>query len=314
MKKLLNIVLILMLSTVLMGCGLQKDDVYIAYTSDIHGHVNNGMGYAGLKSYIDALKKEHCYVTLVDGGDFSEGEKIAENSKASAIYDIMNDVGYDIAALGNHELDYGLDALSQNLNKAKFDVLCTNIQYTGNKDNPLSKVKPYVIKKYGPIKIAYIGIMTPEVLLEDKNSRTTNMEDGNLVIDVYNDIYDSDGGDAVFKKIQETIDEVRNKVDYVVAIAHLGTYTKCALNCDQLIKWTTGIDIVLDAHAHTDINGEYWENMNGEKVLYFAVGCHLDKVGLIKIKTDGTFETSFVHEYETRDEKLQAFSCCTLIP
>lgn len=292
-NKLLKVLISLMILIGLCGCGFVREDIHIVFTSDIHGHANDGMGYEGLKSYVKSLKRVNSYVTLVDGGDFSQGEGIAKESKGQEIIDIMNDVGYDIATLGNHDFDYGLEALKDNIDKAKFDIVDCNIKYVGNGKDPFTKVKPYVIKKYGPVKVAYIGILTPETVFIENDSYKNCLEGGKLAYDLYHNPYESDGGDAVFARVQEVIDEARTKADYVVAVSHLGRNHESAMNAETLINFTRGIDIVLDSHAHTT-EDTMWENIDGKEVLFFAVGKHFERIGEVIIKTDNTLEWKYV--------------------
>lgn len=306
MKKILYVLTLILLCVGLSGCSLAKEDVYIVFTSDVHGEVNNGIGYAGVKSYVKELKKDG-NVILVDGGDFAEGEPIAENSKGEAIFEIMNEVGYDIAAVGNHELDFGIEATANNFNKAKFGLTSCNLRYVGKNEDPFKKVKPYIIKKIGGVKVAFIGILTPETLFSDKDSYKNNFENGELAIDIYTNPNDgSDDGFELYSRVQAVIDEANSKADYVVALAHLGIYNRNIMNCDNFINNTRGVDIVLDAHAHTDHIGDVWKNVDGEKVVYLAVGCNLERLGLIKINIDGTIETSFVESVSEKDPAVQA--------
>ena len=180
-----------------------------------------------------------------------------------------------------------------NIDRAKFDIVDCNIKYIGSGEDPFTKIKPYVIKRYGPVKVAYIGIITPEVVLEEKNSYKNCLEDGVLAYDVYHNPYESDGGDAIFARVQEVIDEARSKADYVVVVSHLGKNSVTPMDAQSLINFTRGIDIVLDSHSHSSEN-EMWENIDGDSVLFFAVGKHFERVGEVIIKTDGTIEGKYV--------------------
>ena len=123
---------------------------------------------------------------------------------------------------------------------------------------------------------------------------------------MYHNPYESDGGDALFAKVQETVDEARTKADIVVAVTHLGINTKSVMNVQSLIAFTRGIDIVFDSHGHTTFDGEYWPNIDGEDVFLFAVGEHLDRAGLLTIKKDGTYQAEYVDNIEERDSSLQS--------
>jgi len=70
----------------------------------------------------------------------------------------MNEVGFDVATLGNHEFDYGIEQL-QNLEKnMTCGYICANFCYKKNKTQIFD---PYKIINKGGKKIAFIGILTP---------------------------------------------------------------------------------------------------------------------------------------------------------
>ena len=93
--------------------------IVILHTNDVHcgieqvskdGAVTN-IGYAGLAAYKAQMEAQYGAdnVTLVDAGDAIQGGPIGTLTKGSAIVEIMNKVGYDLAIPGNHEFDYGMD-------------------------------------------------------------------------------------------------------------------------------------------------------------------------------------------------------------
>lgn len=306
MKRVLKTLLTLSLIICMSGCFFVKKDVYILYTADVHGNVDGAINYASLKAYKDNLKKQFGYVSLVDGGDFSEGSDFITNSKGKAAIEIMNLIGYDAATLGNHEFDFGLDILKDNINSMEFPIVCTNIEYIGNKENPLKKVKPYIIKSYGGVKIAYIGVSTSYTVYEASDAYSAVLEDGQPALNFYDIPGDSEDISVWINKIQDTINDVRSKVDYVIIISHLGDKAEKSANVYNMINNTTGVDIVLDAHSHSTIEGAYEKNLEGNDVLLFAIGEQFSKIGQLIIRTDGTFETKFITEIAEKDSTVQA--------
>lgn len=305
MKKIISLFAILLICVSLTGCGLVKDDIYILVTGDVHGNLTNVMNYANLKAYEKELKKETEYVALVDAGDYSEGSNWANNSKGSAIIDLMNDTGYDVATLGNHEFDFDLEQLKENIDNSKFDVVCANVEYTGDGSNPFENVKPYVIKNYGGTKIAFIGVTSVNAMLEKDVDREHISENGQIVVDMYGDPNNpEDDGTELCNHIQDVVNEVRDKVDYVIVISHLGTNKGQLLNSLGLIRYTNGIDLVIDGHAHNSIN-ELKSNKDEEMVPIISTGTEFIEVGLIKINLDGTIETSYIDSMNVIDTSLQ---------
>jgi len=83
------------------------------HLNDVHCGVNDTIGYDGFVLYRDELKRNNPNVISVDVGDHVQGGTLGSISEGSAIIDIMNKVGFDVAILGNHEFDYGIEQLSK---------------------------------------------------------------------------------------------------------------------------------------------------------------------------------------------------------
>ena len=90
---------------------MRSDDIVIIHTNDVHCGVQDTIGYDGLMLYKKQLLKKYKHVLLVDAGDHIQGGTIGLITNGIAIIDIMNKVGYDVATLGNHEFDYGVEGL-----------------------------------------------------------------------------------------------------------------------------------------------------------------------------------------------------------
>ena len=123
---------------ILTGCQnrtVQKDDIYIFFTSDVHCGVEENLTLASLKALVDDTKAEHEYVSLVDLGDYLQGGTLGSLSQGKLIVELMNATGYDIATFGNHEFDYGLDVLSSRMDEADFDLIASNVKYSGSTKN-----------------------------------------------------------------------------------------------------------------------------------------------------------------------------------
>ena len=185
MKKIMASFIIFTLTIFLMvGCTNKNSDINILYTTDIHAGITDNIGLSALSGYRNDLKKKSKYVELIDAGDIFQGDYIGAVSKGKDIIDIMNEMDYSMMTLGNHEFDYGLDELKNRIDEFKGDTLSCNLKYTGTNTNKLSKVKPYTIKKYGNVKVGYVGVTTPTSVV--CASPLTFMEEGNYVYDFSN--------------------------------------------------------------------------------------------------------------------------------
>ena len=209
-NKLLTLAICLLLPASLIGCNgnteYEQKDISIIYTTDVHCGIEPAegrLGYTSLVSYKEKLEKTN-YVSLVDAGDFLQGEFVGAISNGKYIIDIMNEAKYDVVTLGNHEFDYGMVELENRLNEFNEDVVSCNLKYVGTQVNHLSKVKPYVIKEYGHTKIGYVGITTPHTLVT--SSPNIFIEEDNVVYD-----FGSSSLDHFYSVIQKSIDDCKKR-------------------------------------------------------------------------------------------------------
>ncbi|MBR2578493.1 MAG: bifunctional metallophosphatase/5'-nucleotidase [Erysipelotrichaceae bacterium] len=303
-KRLSSILMAVLTAFTLCSCQAKRnEDIYIVFTSDVHCGVNDNFTMASLKAYVDDLKSEHSYVTLADTGDYIQGAEIGPLSKGEYVIGIMNQVGYDIVTYGNHEFDYGMPQLKKLISMMDFDTVAANVIYSGKEGSAFENVPSYVIREYGPTRVAFIGILTPENITESTPSHFR--EDGEYVYDFYmgnksQDLYD---------RIQETVDEARSEgADYVVALSHLGSDVDSApYDSLSLISHTEGIDAVFDGHSHSLINGDLVPNKNGEDVLLASVGTKLQEVGTLIIDRNGELSLVTMEKYDRTDEEIQKY-------
>ena len=286
MKKILCFVLALIM---LLGCSayaeatpaLQKDLV-ILFTSDVHCGIDQNFGYVGLKGVKDHLSESN-YVLLVDNGDSIQGDAIGSITDGDANIKLMNAVGYDIATIGNHEFDYGMDTFMSLAEKAEFPYISCNFS-----KNDKLVFDPYIIKEFDGVKIAFVGISTPATLV---TSNPTNFKDenGNYIYSFAED----NSGEKMYAAVQTAVDAARAEgAQYVIAMAHLGIEEAVSpYMSTEVIMNTTGIDAFLDGHSHSILESEQVKNKDGQDVLLVACGTKLQAIGYCKITVDGAVST-----------------------
>ena len=275
MKKRL-IVIIVIVSLVI--CALpvsvfaeESNDIIILYENDVHCEIG---GYSVLSAMKKELKQEYEHVGIVTSGDFLQGGSLGSISKGEYIVRLMNLVGYDAIALGNHEFDYGLDRLFELADMLDTKPVCANFKKIGAGEC----FKPYSIVSYGDIKIAYIGITTPTT--PDTTSFPTQFLDENK-----NPIY-TFSKDNLAAVIQENIDNARaDGADFVIALSHLGDGDS-QYNASRMVSDTVGLDVVLDAHSHSVIESETLTDKNGNEVVYTSTGTKFANIGKLTISGD----------------------------
>ena len=137
-------------------------------------------------------------------GDHIQGERLGAVSSGEAIIDIMNKIDFDVACLGNHEFDYGVDQLKALEEKIKNKYIYANFCY---RKNQLTIFKPYKSIEAGGKNISFSGVLTPLTF------------DGTQLYD----FLAGNNSQRLSNKIQEYINVVRNNgsVD-VILLTHIG--------------------------------------------------------------------------------------------
>ncbi|MDC7287514.1 bifunctional metallophosphatase/5'-nucleotidase [Blautia schinkii] len=296
---------VILLSVLL--CGFNTDsqkDIVILYTNDVHCAVDDEMGYAGLAAYKGFMEEKTPYVTLVDCGDAIQGDVIGMVSEGKYPVEIMNRVGYDFAVPGNHEFDYGMEQLEGLIQSADAEYLGCNIRYSGTGNSALDLLKPYQIVSYGDTEVAFIGVCTPESITDSTPAYFMD-DSGEFVYDFYG----GGGGEGLYGRVQETVDECRGKgADYIVVLSHLGDDEDSApFRSIDLIENTEGVDVVLDGHSHSTIPCRILEDKMGDEVLLSSTGTKFSYVGQLIITSDGNLMTGLISDYPEKDEAVESY-------
>ena len=254
-----------------------QQDVVILFTSDVHCGVESNFGYAGLALVRDAYERAGNHVLLVDNGDSIQGEPVGTMTSGEANVKLMNAVGYDIATMGNHEFDYGMDRFFELTKMADFPYISCNF----NKDGEL-QFAPYVIKEFDGVKIAFVGISTPKTLTSS-TPKYFQDENGNFIYGFFED----ETGEKLYAAVQKAVDDARAEgAQFVIAMAHLGNEDECKpYTYADVIANTTGINAMLDGHSH-DTNHVEMRNKDGETVLRQGCGTKMQGIGYLKIAAE----------------------------
>ena len=256
----------------------KNGDVMILFTSDIHCGVDKGFTLAGLKQIRDAYEAQGYTTILVDDGDHVQGESLGTLTRGEAIIDLMNDMKYDLAIPGNHDFDYGMERFFELADMADFPYISCNF----NKEGDLL-FEPYKIIEAAGMKIGFVGVTTPETIIESTPAYFCN-EEGDQIYQFKN----GGNGEELYETIQDAVDSARKEgAEYIYLIGHLGNEDVChPWNCYDVIENTTGIDVLLDGHSH-DTGQLVIQNKNGEDVARSAVGTKLNCIGYSHISADG---------------------------
>ncbi len=255
----------------------ETGDVMILFTSDVHCGIDDGFGYAGLQQIRDTLEAQGISTLLVDDGDSIQGGVIGTVTKGEAILELMNAMHYDVAIPGNHEFDYGVDRFLELAQKAEFSYISCNF----NREGELV-FAPYVIKTVGTLKIAFVGVTTPNTITSS-TPRFFQNEAGEYIYDFLRD----DSGALLYEAVQNAVDSARAEgADYVYILGHMGLDSSDSpWTYADVISNTNGIDIFLDGHSH-DTEQVVMKNKDGDSVVRSACGTKLNCIGYSRISPE----------------------------
>ena len=289
-KKLLSLLLALAMVFTLAACGEKKPDpgkdatatepVVILHTNDVHGAVSN---YAKIAALASQYESEGAYVLILDAGDFSQGDTAVSVSEGATAVELMNMVGYDAVALGNHEFDYGFEALKKNMENAQFSVLAANVKYNGE----LAFDDAAVFTTPGGTKIGVFGLDTPETATKAHPGKIQGVTFAS--------------GEEMYQIAQDMATMLREDegCNYVICLGHLGIDDETAATGNRsidLLNKVTGIDVFIDGHSHST-EEEIVEKTNTDRkvgdTILTSTGTKLENIGVVTIK-DSTITTTCV--------------------
>ena len=260
--------------------------VTVLYTNDIHTYITKDLTYSKVAAYKDSLEN----VLLVDAGDHIQGTAYGSMDKGATIAQLMNAAGYDLATLGNHEFDYGMDGCMAAIEAADFPYVSCNFYHEANGVAGENVLDSYKVFEMGGVKIAFIGITTPESFTKSTPSYFQD-ENGNYIYGIAG----GTDGEALYTAVQNAIDAASAEADYVIALGHLGVdESSQPWTSREVIANTTGLDAFIDGHSHTTIPMEEVTDEGGNTVILTQTGSYLDAVGQMTIAADGTITTQLL--------------------
>jgi 5'-nucleotidase len=261
---------------------LNSKHLTVLHTNDVHSYIDpfppnhpknpNAGGVARRAALIDAIRQENSNVLLLDAGDVFQGTPYFNYYGGELEFKLMSMMKYDLATIGNHDFDNGIDGLYSQLPNANFDFVSANYDF---KNTVLDgKIKPYKLFNKNGIKVGVFGLgVALEGLVDKKNYKET----------VYNNPVE-------IAQDMSRILKHNYKCDIVICLSHIGYQYKNDPDkiCDlQLAAVTKDIDLIIGGHTHTFLDKPtIVENSKGEKVIVNQVGCYGLNLGRIDFYLD----------------------------
>lgn len=261
---------------------LESKHITILHTNDVHSHIDpfpadhprnaNMGGVARRANLIESIRKENPNVLLLDAGDIFQGTPYFNYYGGELEFTLMSMLKYDLATMGNHDFDNGLEGFVAQLPHAKFDFVSANYDFKNTMLDGI--VKPYKTFKKDGIKIGVFGLgIELAGLVDKKNYKET-----------------------VYKNPVETAQEMtrilktQEKCDLIICLSHIGySYGKDSQKiCDlKLAAQTKDIDLIIGGHTHTFLERPtIVKNLDGIDTLVNQVGCYGINLGRIDFYFD----------------------------
>jgi len=185
----------------------------VLHTNDFHGRIlpqvvdGDTVGGSALEAaHFDSLRVRFPGPTLLlSGGDVMQGTAVSNLSWGRASIDVHNRKGYDAAALGNHEFDWGLDTLRARVSESRFPWLAANVVDEATGSWP-GWIRPWVELERDGVRIGVVGVAlatTPEVVMAGNTAGLLFLEEAPAI-------------DLAVRELREL------EVDFVVVVGHVG--------------------------------------------------------------------------------------------
>lgn len=249
-------------------------------TNDTHSQIDpdeDGLGgVLRRKVVIDSIRAANDNVLLIDMGDAVQGTMYFNLYRGKVENMVMDELGYDLRILGNHDFDNGVDELADNLNKTHSEYVSTNYRFD---DAILSTLfRPYIVKDIEGKKVAFLGVnLKPKGMISEGNYDGVE----------YLDAIKAANATAWHLKHNEDI-------DYVVALTHIGYAPSGTGTSDtELAKLSEDIDLIMGGHSHTLLKGGQNDtesriiNANGDTVLITQAGKAGKEIAVVEIDLAG---------------------------
>ena len=265
--------------------------ITILHTNDVHSQIdplpandrNAGKGgVARRATLVKRIRAENSNTLLIDAGDAFQGTPYFNLYRGEVEYKAMTAIGYDAATLGNHDFDNGVEALAAAMKFAKFEFVSANYDVRGTAIE--NRVKPYVVRELGGVRIGVFGL---GVKLEGLNPPESFKG-----VKYYDPVKVSHGAVQVLRE--------RERCAMVVCASHLGYYPnpkEDEVGDSQVASQVDGIDFIASGHTHTFMRQPVAvKQPSGNNTIVFQVG----KSGIYLGRVDFTVRANKVTAYAGR--------------
>lgn len=243
--------------------GKERIHIQLLGVNDFHGQLNvtremNGrsVGRADyLAAYLKNRKAENKNTLIVHAGDMvGASAPVSSFLQDEPTIEVLNQIGFDVGTLGNHEFDQGLEEMkrliqggynrkSEYFKGVQFPYLSANVLNTKT-NTPI--FSPYKITIIDNIPIGFIGVVTDDTptMVDPK------MIDGVKFIDEVT-------------AINQVVDELKKRgVKAIIVLAHIGGKQSSPISqaTGEIVniakRVDDEVDVIFAGHSHSFLNTE----------------------------------------------------------
>ena len=232
-----------------------ETELVILSVNDMHANIDMFPKFATM---VDSLRTVYPDMLLFSAGDNRTGNPVNDQFDPVnyPMIELMNQTGFDLSTVGNHEWDGDVDNLHNDIERASFPFLCANVFIPPTVD---LDIKPFVTVEQHGVKMAVVG------MIEVRHDGIPGTHPDKIK-------------EVEFKHYKEVIPNykyLRNENDVVILLSH------CGFEDDmELAQSNPWVDVILGGHSHTLI--EHPSETNG--VLITQSGSHLKYATLVKLR------------------------------
>ena len=209
-------------------------EITVLHVNDLHGALypkpEEGGERGGAANLVGLIAHRRSEATgpvlLLDAGDAFQGTLISNSNQGQAVVEIMNLAGVDAMVPGNHEFDWGLDALRARIQQARYPFLAANLEDASG--DALGDVLPYVVLNAGGIAVGVLGLTYHDMRTIVKASALEGLRSLSPV-----------------QTARRYLPELRRQSDLVIVLSHLGSDGD-----SELARAVPEIPLIIGGHSH----------------------------------------------------------------
>jgi 2',3'-cyclic-nucleotide 2'-phosphodiesterase (5'-nucleotidase family) len=227
----------------------------ILHTNDIHDHLrpdyDGDGGIPFISGFIRDVRSQRNDVIVLDAGDVAEkGDLVARKTGSDLTFEALSRVGYHAWTPGNHDHDFGVDALRRFSELAGMDILCINLL----KEDGSPEFEPSGIYEINGLRIGVIGAIVP------RDELSLNEEETALAM------------------AQESR-RLKQDTDIVLAVVHMS-----ARNAAYISEIAPDIDVFITGHSHQVLHEAIKVPQTGSLIV--QAGSDANYVGWLELTLD----------------------------